>query len=124
VIIISAIALVLALKPNDTILGIVAYAWGGFGAAFGPVIIFALFSKRTTWQSALAGMITGTVVLILWKELDLSDRMYEIVPGIIANCLTISVINIFLPQQNEQIMTDFEQVANETKMHLKKKVDG
>jgi sodium/proline symporter len=58
---------------------------------------------------------------VLWKELGLGDRMYEIVPGIIANCLTISIINMFLPQRNSQIMKDFEQVANETKTHLKKK---
>ena len=55
VIIISIIALVLALRPNDTILGIVAYAWGGFGAAFGPLVLFCLYSRRTTWYSALAG---------------------------------------------------------------------
>jgi sodium/proline symporter len=66
-------------------------------------------------------MVAGTIVLVLWKELGLGDKMYEIVPGIIVNCLTISVINIFMPQQNEQIMTDFEQVANEAKAHLKKK---
>ncbi|OHB64513.1 MAG: sodium/proline symporter, partial [Planctomycetes bacterium RBG_13_62_9] len=65
VVVISAAALLLALNPRDTILGIVAYAWGGFGAAFGPLVLFALFSRRTTWMSALAGMITGTAVLIL-----------------------------------------------------------
>ena len=68
VIIISAIALTLALNPNDTILGIVAYAWAGFGAAFGPVILFALYSKKTSWQSAPAGIVTGTVVLVFWKQ--------------------------------------------------------
>ena len=58
VVIISIVALVMALDRDNTILGIVAYAWGGFGAAFGPLILFALFSRRTTWQSALAGMVT------------------------------------------------------------------
>jgi sodium/proline symporter len=117
VIVISAIALLLALNPNDTILGIVAYAWGGFGAAFGPLVLFALFSRRTTWQSALAGMVAGTVVLVVWKELGLGDYMYEIAPGFAANCFTVLIINVFLPQQNEQILTDFKHVANSANIH-------
>ena len=120
VIVISATALLLALRPNDTILGIVAYAWGGFGAAFGPLVLFALFSKRTTWQSALAGMVVGTVVLVVWKQVGLGERMYEIVPGFAANCLTVWLINLFLPQQNEQILIDFEHVAHSTKTHYRK----
>ena len=116
VIMISVIALLLALNPNDTILGIVAYAWGGFGAAFGPLILFALFSKQTTWQSALAGLVVGTVVLVVWKEMVLNGYMYEIVPGFAANCLTIWSINAFLPQQNKQILNDFQQVAHSTKL--------
>jgi len=103
VIIISAIALVLALSPNDTILGIVAYAWGGFGAAFGPLVLFALFSRRTSWQSALSGMVTGTVVLVVWKQVGLSSRLYEIVPGFIANCLTIFLVNMILGQKDEKV---------------------
>ncbi len=113
VIVISVIALLLALHPNDTILGIVAYAWAGLGSAFGPLILFALFSKRTTWQSALAGMVAGTVVLIVWKQLDLGQYMYEIVPGFAVNCLTIFTINLFCPQNNPQILNDFENVAGQ-----------
>lgn len=120
VIVISIVALLLALRPKDTILGIVAYAWGGFGAAFGPLILFALFSKRTTWQSALAGMVTGTVVLVVWKQLGLGERMYEIVPGFAANCLTIWLMNLCYPQQNERILSDFHHVAHSTKMHYRK----
>ena len=116
VIIISIIALLLALNPNDTILGIVAYAWGGFGAAFGPLILFALFSKKTTWQSALAGLVVGTVVLVVWKELALDGHMYEIVPGFAGNCLTVWIINAFLPQQDKQILNDFQQVADSTNL--------
>jgi sodium/proline symporter len=88
VIIISVIALIMAMDRDNTILGIVSYAWGGFGAAFGPLVLFALFSRKTSWQSALAGMVTGTVVLVLWKQIGLSDKMYEIVPGFTANCVT------------------------------------
>jgi sodium/proline symporter len=113
VIVISIIALVLALRPNDTILGIVAYAWGGFGAAFGPLILFALFSRRTTWQSALAGMVTGTVVLVVWKQIGMGDTMYEIVPGFSANCLTILGMNVYSAQKDEKVLAVFDEVRRE-----------
>jgi sodium/proline symporter len=111
VIIISVIALVLALRPSDTILRIVAYSWGGFGAAFGPLVLFGLFSKKTGWQSALAGMVMGTVVLIVWKQVGLGEYMYEIVPGFIANCMTIFLVNIAIGQKDEKILTQFEEVV-------------
>jgi sodium/proline symporter len=111
VIIISVIALTLALRPSDTILRIVAYAWGGFGAAFGPLVLFGLFSKKTGWQSALSGMVIGTVVLIVWKQVGLGEYMYEIVPGFIANCLTILLVNIAVGQKDEKILTQFEEVV-------------
>jgi sodium/proline symporter len=110
VIIISVIALIMALDRDNTILGIVAYAWGGFGAAFGPLVLFALFSRRTSWQSALAGMVTGTVVLVLWKQVGLSGTMYEIVPGFAANCLTILLVNLIIGQKDERVLKEFDEV--------------
>jgi len=113
VVIISIIALIMALDRDNTILGIVSYAWGGFGAAFGPLVLFALFSRKTTWQSALAGMVTGTVVLVLWKRIGLSDTMYEIVPGFIANCLTIFLVNLFIGQKDKSVLKEFDDVVNQ-----------
>lgn len=110
VMIISAIALALAMDENSSILGIVAYAWGGLGAAFGPVILFALFSRKTTWQSALSGMVVGTVVLVLWEKLGYGDQMYEIVPGFIANCLVICTINAFQSQKDRPVLKTFDEV--------------
>lgn len=111
VIAISIIALVLALTSDETILKIVAYAWGGFGAAFGPVVLFALFSRKTSWQAALAGMVTGTVVLVVWKQVGLSSVMYEIVPGFIANCLTIFLVSIIVGQKDEKVLREYEEVV-------------
>jgi sodium/proline symporter len=105
----------MALDRDNTILGIVSYAWGGFGAAFGPLVLFALFSRRTSWQSALAGMVTGTVVLVLWKQIGLSDKMYEIVPGFATNCLTILLLNLIVGQKDEIILKGFDDVVNEVK---------
>lgn len=113
VIVISLIALVLALNPRDSILGIVAYAWGGFGAAFGPVVLFALFSRRTTWYAALLGMVVGTVVLVLWKEVGLEAHLYEIVPGFLSNCLTITVINLFFGQRDVKVIQGYEGMVGD-----------
>jgi len=110
VIIISAVALVLALGPNDTILGIVAYAWGGFGAAFGPLVLFGLFSRKTSWQAALAGMVAGTVVLVVWKQTGLSDVMYEIIPGFFCNCFTIVIVNMIVGQKNKKVVKEYDEV--------------
>jgi len=108
VIIISIIALIMAMDRDNTILGIVSYAWGGFGAAFGPLVLFALYSRKTSWQSALAGMVTGTVVLVLWKQIGLGEKMYEIVPGFVANCLTILMVNFLVGQKDESVLKEFD----------------
>jgi sodium/proline symporter len=115
VMIISAIALALAMDENSSILGIVAYAWGGLGAAFGPVVFFALFSRKTTWFAALAGMVTGTVVLVVWERLGYGGVLYEIVPGFAANCLTIWTVNSFVSQKDSQVIKTFEEVKNTLK---------
>jgi sodium/proline symporter len=91
---------------------IVAYAWGGFGATFGPLILFGLFSRKTSWQSALAGMVTGTVVLVVWKQLDLSGHLYEILPGFVANCLTIFLVNHFIEQKDDKVLKQYDEVID------------
>jgi sodium/proline symporter len=113
VVIISFIALLLAMNPNNTVLGLVSYAWGGFGAAFGPVVLFALFSRKTTWKSALIGMILGTVTTVVWKQIGLGATLYEIVPGFLANCVAIGVVNLLVREPSEEIMREFDQVHAE-----------
>jgi sodium/proline symporter len=115
VVLTSIIALIIAFGSGQTILEIVAFAWAGFGAAFGPLILFALFSRKTTWQSALAGMVTGTAVLVLWKRVGLSSTMYEIVPGFITNCLTILLVNIIIGQKDERVLKEFDEVVSKIK---------
>jgi sodium/proline symporter len=84
VVAVAAVAMALAQNPDSSILGLVSNAWAGFGAAFGPVIILALTWRRMTLAGALAGMVTGAAVVLLWIRADLSGQMYEIVPGFIA----------------------------------------
>ena len=115
VVLTSIIALIIAFLSDETILERVAFAWAGFGAAFGPLVLFSLFSRKTTWQSALAGMVTGTVVLVLWKQVGLSDTMYEIVPGFITNCLTIFLVNAFIEQKDQRVLQEFDDVVSKIK---------
>ncbi|HOQ04462.1 MAG TPA: sodium/proline symporter PutP [Anaerohalosphaeraceae bacterium] len=112
---ISATALLLALNPRDTILKIVAYAWGGLGAAFGPVLLAALFSRKTTWYSALAGMLAGTLTLILWKQLGLSHWLYELAPGFAANTAVLMTINSLFPQTDAAILQNFETAIRQVR---------
>ena len=91
----AAAATLIALFPNDTIFNIVKFAWGGFGAAFGPVVIMAIYSRRTTWVSALCGMIAGTAVMISWYLLGWNQYMYEILPGFAANFIVMFAVNLF-----------------------------
>ena len=115
VVVITIIATIFALFPSDTIFNIVKFAWGGFGAAFGPVVIMSLYSKRTTWISALAGMVAGTVVMLIWYFLGLNKYMYEILPGFIVNFVVIIAVNFFVKQKDEEILKGFAEVRNALK---------
>lgn len=110
VILIAVIAFILALNPNNTVLDLVAYAWAGLGAAFGPVVLFALFSKKTSWRSVLTGMLLGTIALIYWKESGLGNILYEIVPGFLVNVTVIMIVNKIYTQKDKKILAKFEEV--------------
>ena len=110
VILIAVIAFILALNPENTVLDLVAYAWAGLGAAFGPAVLFALFSKKTSWRSILTGMLVGTITLVFWKESGLGAELYEIVPGFFINCFIIFIVDKFYSQQNKEVIAEFEEV--------------
>ena len=81
---VALVGMALAINPSDTILGLVGFAWAGFGAAFGPVVIASLYWKRLTAPGAIAGMVVGAVTVFVWGSVDaLSGAVYEIVPGVI-----------------------------------------
>lgn len=93
VLIVAAVSGLLALNPDSSILSLVSNAWAGFGAAFGPLIIASLWWRGTTRNGALAGMVVGAAVVILWIALGWSDAMYEIVPGFIASAIAIWLVS-------------------------------
>ncbi len=106
---IALIAIVIALT-GDTIMGLVSYAWAGFGAAFGPVILMALFWKRTNAQGALAGIIGGFVTVILWKNLASGTGLYELVPGFVIALILCVVVSLATKEPTQEIQAEFEEV--------------
>ncbi|MFJ7929677.1 sodium/proline symporter PutP [Peribacillus sp. NPDC096448] len=106
---ISAIALLLAFNPSGTILKLVGYAWAGFGAAFGPVILLSLYWKRMTKWGALAGMIVGTATVIVWDMIDKFAGVYEIIPGFIAGSIAVVVFSLLSAKPTKDIEEEFNQ---------------
>jgi sodium/proline symporter len=102
----------IALSGNQSIFRIVSYAWAGFGGAFGPLVLFSLFWKRTTLQGAIAGMLTGGVMVVLWKEgiskLGGAFAVYELLPAFILSCVVIFLVSLATPKPSKAIEQEFE----------------
>ena len=109
VLIIASISVFLAFNPNSFILDMVAYAWAGFGAAFGPAILMSLFWKRTTRNGVIAGIIVGGVTVLVWKQLALLG-LYEIVPGFIFSMAAIYIVSLMDKAPDKDITDTFEAV--------------
>lgn len=109
VLVIAVLAIVLAYNPNSKVLGLVAYAWAGFGAAFGPLIILSLFWKRMTLNGAIIGIIVGAVTVILWKNLMADTGLYEIVPGFVLSTLSIVIVSLLGQKPDDSIVARFDQ---------------
>jgi len=111
VIAIALIALLIAGDPESKVLGLVSYAWGGFGAAFGPVIILSLFWRGTSGMGALAGIIVGAVTVVWWKQLSggVFD-MYEILPGFIFCAVAVVVVSLIV-KPTTSITDQFDRAA-------------
>ncbi|MGL5109967.1 MAG: sodium/proline symporter PutP [Vibrio ordalii] len=104
VILISIVALVLAMTPDSSVLGLVSYAWAGFGAAFGPAVVLSLYWSRMNRNGALAGIIVGGVTIVVWKQLSGGwFDVYEIVPGIILSTIAILVVSLATAEPEESV---------------------
>jgi sodium/proline symporter len=108
---IAIIAGFLAWEQNNTILGLVAYAWAGFGAAFGPIIILSLYWKKITNWGAIFGMIAGTATVIIWSKVGLGATLYEIVPGFIVNLIVAVVVSMITYKKNDTIEKEFDEAV-------------
>lgn len=108
VLMVALLAVWIARDPDSRVLGLVAYAWAGFGAAFGPVVLLSLFWKRMTRNGALAGIVVGAVTVVLWKQTG--SALYEIVPGFIAATVAIIVVSLLDKAPSAQLQEQHEQV--------------
>jgi len=111
VIVIALIAGTIALDPGNTVLGLVAYAWAGFGAGFGPVVILSLLWPRMTYRGAFAGMAAGVVTVILWARLTggVFD-VYEILTGFLTAAIAVFIVSLLDEPPPPSVRADFERV--------------
>ena len=107
---IAVLAMIIALNPASSVFGLVASAWGGFGAAFGPIILFSLFWRRMTRPGAIAGMLAGGLTDIFWfyNSGGIFD-IYEIIPGFIVGSLVIIVVSL-LTKPDPEMVEEFDRV--------------
>ena len=114
VVIIAVIAVFIAKDPDSSVFGIVSFAWAGFGGAFGPVMLFSLFWRRTTRNGALAGMICGGAMVFIWKYLVRpiggAWDVYELLPAFLAASLCIIVVSLMSRMPEREILDEFDSI--------------
>jgi len=111
---ISAVGLIIAADPDSSIFGIVSFAWAGFGAAFGPVVICSLFWKRATLPGAIAGLVSGGAMVFIWKFLIKPIGgvfgIYELLPAFVTATVVIVVVSLLTKAPSKEITDEFERV--------------
>lgn len=114
VVVIAAVGMILAKNPNSSVFGIVSFAWAGFGAAFGPAVLFSLFWKRTTKWGVLAGMVSGGAVIFLWKycvrPLGGAWNIYELLPAFVVSCVFILAVSLATKAPSKEIEEEFDSI--------------
>jgi sodium/proline symporter len=112
VVVIAILGVVIARNPDSSIFGIVSFAWAGFGAAFGPVVICSLFWKRTTFRGALCGMLAGGISVFVWKYLVAPIGgvfgIYELLPAFVIGLVVIVAVSLLTAAPSQEILDEFE----------------
>ena len=125
VLIIALIGVFIARDPNSSVFQIVSFAWAGFGASFGPLVLMALFWKRSTlfslfWRrtnraGAIAGMVSGGVMVFVWKFLIRpmggALGIYELLPAFLVGLVVNVIVSLLTPVPSQEIQDEFEKVA-------------
>ena len=111
---ITGVAIIIALDENSVIFNIVSFAWAGFGATFGPLMLMSLFWKRINRWGAIAGMIGGGIMVFVWnlaiRPLGGIWDVYELLPAFIFSCICIVVVSLLTPAPSKEIQQEFEEV--------------
>ena len=112
--VLALIGVLIALDPDSVIFDIVSFAWAGFGATFGPIMLFSLFWKRVNRAGAIAGMVGGAAMVFLWKlvisQIGGVFAIYELLPAFIFSCVCIVVVSLLTKKPSAEIEEDFEAV--------------
>lgn len=114
VVLIAIIGVIIARDPNSSVFSIVSFAWAGFGAAFGPIMLFSLFWKRTNRNGALAGIVVGGAMVFIWKYLIAPMggvfAIYELLPAFICASIAIVVVSLVTAPPSDEIVKEFERI--------------
>ena len=114
--VIALIAIIIALDENSVIFSIVSFAWAGFGATFGPLMLFSLFWKRINRAGAIAGMVGGAAMVFIWKlaiaKIGGMFAIYELLPAFIFSSICIVAVSLLTKAPSKEIQEDFEVVKN------------
>ena len=102
----------ISMDQNSSIFNIVSYAWAGFGASFGPLMLLSLYWRRTTLQGAVAGMLSGAATVIIWSNfvapLGGWFGVYELLPGFVVSLLVIIVVSLLTKEPPKEVTDDFD----------------
>lgn len=115
---VAIIAYLIALNPKSVILGLVAYAWAGFGASFGPTVLVSVFWRKMSLQGAIAGMIVGAITVIIWEHFQFFS-LYSLVPGFCFSLIAIFVVSLMTQKQNIQCQNLFERLQKQFWLEVK-----
>ena len=111
---IAIVAMVIAADENSVIFTIVSFAWAGFGATFGPIMLFSLFWKRTNRAGAIAGMVGGGTMVFIWKllvrPLGGAFNIYELLPAFIFSSILIVAVSLLTKKPSPEIEKEFDEV--------------
>ena len=107
-----------------------SYAWAGLGASFGPLTLFSLYWRRTTKQGAIAGMITGAVMVLVWhnliKPIGGVFGIYELLPAFLCGCIAIVVVSLLTKEPEQAVLDEFDHYMddNSTERNLELVLEG
>ncbi len=112
-IVIAIFAIVIAMDENSVIFTVVSFAWAGFGATFGPIMLFSLFWKRVTRAGAIAGMLSGGCMVFFWnlvlKPMGGVFGIYELFPAFVLSCVLIVIVSLLTKEPGEDVIREFEE---------------
>ena len=126
VVVVAVLAYIIALNPDNSIMGLVSNAWAGFGAAFGPLVLLSLFWKRTNMPGAVTGIVSGGAVVMIWDYLPVASEagkhvtlavstgIYSLLVGFFVSLICIVVVSLATKAPDEEILKEFADVADKS----------